>query len=138
MLYIWALKIGFLLQNHEWQLRKGIHLRFADEIFGHWSSTKTGQILKKHKKPLTSWYVFMVFFQITSTHEDDNANGLVSAPVTRIERRKTKGKYIAWTMETSVRVQLMYYRRSLWRYWMNPDTISPHVATISPYMSQTI
>ena len=38
---------------------------------------------------------FMVFFQITITHEDDNANGLVSAPVIRIERRKTKGKYVA-------------------------------------------
>ena len=57
----------------------------------------------------------MDFFQITGSHdyEDGNAKGLVSAPVTRIERRKTKGKYIASTMETSVRVQLMYYRRSL-------------------------
>ena len=95
---------------------------------------------EKHKKPLTSWYEFygIFFLQITSTHEDDNANGLVSAPVIRMERRKTKGKCIAWTMQTSVRVQLMYYRRSLWRYWMNPETISPHVATISPYVSNHI
>ena len=71
-------------------------MRFSDEIFGHWSSTKTGQILKKHKKAFNFMICFLwYFFQITSTHEDDNANGLVSAPVTRIERRKTKGKYIA-------------------------------------------
>ena len=39
----------------------------------------------------------MDFFQITGSHdrEDGNAKGLVSAPVIRIERRKTKGKYIA-------------------------------------------
>ena len=38
----------------------------------------------------------MVFFQITGSydHKDGNAKGTVSAPV-RIERRKTKGKYIA-------------------------------------------
>ena len=39
----------------------------------------------------------MVFFQITGSydHKDGNAKGIVSAPVIRIERRKTKGKYIA-------------------------------------------
>ena len=107
-------------------------------VIGH--QQKQDRFWRNTKKPLTSWYVFMVFFQITGSHdyEDSNAKGLVSAPVIRIERRKTKGKYIAWTMETSVRVQLMYYRRSLWRYWMNPETISPHVATISPYVSNHI
>ena len=73
-----------------------VHLRFADEIFGHRSSTKTGQILKETQKSHSLHNMpFMVFFQITSSHEDDNAKGLVSGPVIRIERRKTKGKYIA-------------------------------------------
>ena len=57
----------------------------------------------------------MEFFQITGSHdyEDGNAKGLVSAPVIRIGTRKTRGKYIAGTVETPVRVQLMFYRRSL-------------------------
>ena len=46
----------------------------------------------------------MEFFQITGSHdyEDGNAKGLVGAPVIRIGTRKTRGKYIAGTVETPV------------------------------------
>ena len=56
----------------------------------------------------------MVFFHIIGSYdrEDGNAKGLVSAPVIRIERKKTKGKYSKSTTYVLQKVPLKILNES--------------------------
>ena len=67
-------------------------------VIGHQQRLGRFNLRETQKKAFNFIILFLwIFFQITGSHdrEDGNAKGLVSAPAIRIERRKTKGKYIA-------------------------------------------